>query len=59
MDIYKIMISLLDNPFAPKFYRELRDYYAKTGKINESLAFDHLIEQKFGKNVTIDHSHDN
>lgn len=43
-------MSLLDKPAAPKFYRELRDYYENKGLLNEASAIDHLIELKFKKN---------
>lgn len=49
MELYKILANLVQNPLAPRFYRELRDYYLRVGKANEAAAFDQLIEHKFGK----------
>ena len=60
MDIYQIFLALLDKPDAPKFYRELRNYYKTIGLLNEASAIDHLIENKFKKNEnSSDNSFDN
>ena len=57
MDIYQIFLELLDKPDAPKFYRELRNYYQNNNLLNEALAIDYLIENKFKKNEnSIDNS---
>lgn len=57
MDIYQIFLAILDKPDAPKFYRELRDYYKNNNLLNEASAIDHLIENKFKKNEnSIDNS---
>jgi len=47
MEIYQILISLLERPDSPKYYRELRDYYQKLGLENETEAITYLIERKF------------
>lgn len=49
MNLYKVLFNLVGNPLVPRFYRELRDYYIRMDKPNEAAAFDHLLEQKFGK----------
>lgn len=60
MNIYQILIAILDKPNAAKFYRELRNYYLNNELTNESNAIDHLIENKFKKNDTaINNSYNN
>ena len=49
MELYQILINLVKHPSAPRFYRELRDYYLKSGMFNEAAAFDRLLEHKFGE----------
>lgn len=49
MDLYKILISILDKPDVPKFYRDLQIYYQTLNKTQESSAISYLIEQKFKK----------
>jgi hypothetical protein len=50
MEIYKILLEILNKPEAPKFYRELSNYYEKNKKIQEASAIKYLLEQKFKKN---------
>lgn len=50
MELSDIFFNLLNKPDVPRFYRELRDYYASIHKFNEAAAFDHLVEKRFGKN---------
>ena len=57
MDVYKVLINLLDKPDAPKFYRELRNYYQTKGLVHEATALDYLLEIKFQKKD--DNSSDN
>lgn len=60
MNIYQILIAILDKPNATKFYRELKNYYENNELINEANAIDYLIENKFKKNdIIIDNSHNN
>lgn len=49
MDIFHILAAILDKPNAPKFYRELRDYYKNNGMLNNASAVDYLIESRFKK----------
>jgi hypothetical protein len=49
MDIYKIFLDILDKPFAPKCYRELRKYYLSKDLLQEADAISYLIEKKFEK----------
>lgn len=47
MELSKILENLISNPFSPKTYRELRDYYLAQGMVNEAEAFSLLLYQKF------------
>ena len=47
MQIYKILIEIIEKPHASKFYRDLRNYYKKEKMFDESGAIDYLISQKF------------
>jgi hypothetical protein len=49
MDIYQILLAILEKPNVPKFYRELRCYYQKIGMLQEADAIEYLIESKFEK----------
>jgi len=51
MEVYEILFELIKNPDAPKFYRDLHNFYSKLGLTNESEAFLHLLEIRFKKNV--------
>jgi hypothetical protein len=51
MEVYEILYELIKNPEAPKFYRDLQNFYEKLGLKNESEAFLKLLEIKFKKNV--------
>jgi hypothetical protein len=57
MDIYRIVANIANNPLIPKHYRELRDYYERTGNHELALAFSYLIEHKFSKNDSTDNPH--
>lgn len=50
MEVYKILLEILNKPEAPKFYRELSHYYERKGNIQEASAIKFLLEQKFKKN---------
>lgn len=47
MEIYKLLINLVENPFAAKIYSQIRDYYEKKGKTKESAAFQYLLAEKY------------
>lgn len=49
MEIYQILLAILDKPDAPKFYRELRNHYQTNGMQHEASAISYLIEKKFDK----------
>lgn len=49
MEIYEILLAILDKPDVPKFYRKLRDHYQNNGRLNEVSALNYLIEKKFEK----------
>ena len=51
MEIYDVLTRILENPEAPKFYRELQRIYENKGMENESQAFLKLLEIKFEENV--------
>jgi len=61
MEIYQILLAILDKPNVPKFYRELRNHYQTAGMLHEVSAISHLIENKFEKKdvSTLDDSLDN
>lgn len=50
MDVFQILLNILDKPSAPKFYRELYNYYKSKNMQNETEAIRYLIENKFNKN---------
>lgn len=50
MNIYQIIVNIIEKPNVPKFYREIKKYYFDNKLINESEAYDFLIQEKFGKN---------
>jgi hypothetical protein len=52
MEVYKILLEVINNPEAPKFYRDLQNFYKNEGMENESEAFLKLLEIKFKKNVS-------
>lgn len=52
MDVFKILLEVINNPEAPKFYRDLQNFYKEAGMENESEAFLELLEVKFKKNVS-------
>lgn len=49
MDIFQILVRLLEKPDVPKFYRQLREAYQSQNKLHEAEAIGYLIEKKFGK----------
>ena len=61
MEIYQILLAILEKPNVLKFYRDLGFYYQKKGMTNEASAIGHLIEKKFEKKdaIKFNNSHDN
>lgn len=57
MNIYKIYADMLEKPNAQKFYKDLKEHYEKAGMINESKAFEMLIEEKFNHDKKPDNTH--
>lgn len=57
-EISNIYLNLIKNPFIPKIYRELRDYYKSIGMDNESNAFVYLLKIKYNEiyDTNIDHT---
>ena len=49
-EVYNILLSIIEYPNVPRFYRQLRDYYIRIGKNKESLAISKVIHQKFNDN---------
>jgi hypothetical protein len=49
MEIYKILIEIIEQPEAIQFYKNLQKYYESQKMTNESDAVLHLIENKFKK----------
>ena len=59
MEIYEILLAILDKPNVPKFYRKLRSHYQNNERLNEVSALNYLIEKKFDKkDVTIPNNSD-
>lgn len=56
MDIGYILANLVKNPFAPRFYRQLKEYFLSISKKNEAEAVDFLLKTRFGEDVTFDDS---
>lgn len=56
MEIYKILLEILDKPNTPLFYRKLKIHYQNKGRLNETSALDYLIEKKFEKKDSSDNS---
>lgn len=47
MQIYEIIVKIIERPDAVNFYKNLRQYYETNKKITEVEVLDHLIRQKF------------
>lgn len=58
MNLYKIIVNLIENPNTPRFYRMARDYYNSVGKTNEAAAFSYLLKMKFGEDDTTNDTND-
>ena len=41
------LVAILENPWAEKTYRQLRDFYSTAGLEHEATSIDYLIEKKF------------
>ncbi len=50
MKLLNILADLIKTPHAPRFYRQLQDYYNNIGMYNEATALSLLIEQRFPEN---------
>jgi hypothetical protein len=48
-DISNLYLNLIKNPFVPKIYRELCDYYQNANMENESKAFSNFLYLKFNE----------
>ena len=55
LQVFKILRDMINKPFAPKFYKDLQNYYRNKGMENEAKAFEYLMEIRFNDN----NSHDN
>jgi hypothetical protein len=49
MKISTLYQDLLNNPHAPKPYRELKDHYYKLGRYDEANAFAFLLRNVFNE----------
>jgi hypothetical protein len=47
MEITQLFLEMLQYPNSPKIYREMRDMYFRSGKLQESKAFAHLLEIRY------------
>lgn len=59
MELYKIIIKLIDNPTNQEIYKNLHTYYHQNNLANEAEAVDSIIEGRFNKNDTINHTNIN
>lgn len=50
MEIYQIILKIIENPNVKRYYNEFSLHLEKTGRINESKAFKDLIEAKYASN---------
>ena len=49
MEIYNILIEIIEKPEAIQIYKNLQKYYESQRMTNEADAILHLIENKFKK----------
>lgn len=49
MEIYNILIEIIEKPEAIQFYKKLQKYYESQRMTNEANAILYLIENKFKK----------
>jgi hypothetical protein len=54
MEIYKIYIDYITNPFSTKHLRRLEEYYKKNNMLVEANAFSKLISIKNDNNTNSD-----
>lgn len=47
---------MINKPFAPKFYKDLQNYYKNKGMQNEADAFEYLMKVRFHANNTHDNT---
>lgn len=47
MRIPEILLGIAENPFSPRYYKELMQHYRAMGMSHEAEAVDHLIRAKF------------
>jgi hypothetical protein len=49
MNLYHLLVQVLDSPNHPRAYRELKKYYHDNNLEAEASAVAFLIESRFGK----------
>lgn len=47
MRISEILLGIAENPFSPRYYKELMQHYRAAGMNHEAEAVDHLMRAKF------------
>ncbi len=47
MDVYNIISSIIENPEAVQFYRDLKNHYELNSLPTEAFAIGYLLERKF------------
>mgnify|MGYP001571547783 CR=1 FL=1 len=50
MEIYQLILKIIENPNVKRHYNEFSLYLEKTGRINEFNAFKDLIKIKYASN---------
>jgi len=52
------MLGILENPFSPRYYREMIEYYNQKGMQHEAEAFKFLIGKKFDEKTKDYHNNE-
>lgn len=58
MRISDILVGILENPFSPRYYKEMMVYYKEKGMTHEAEALQYLLKQKFHEKTDDSHSHE-
>ena len=49
MNIYQLLVNLIEKPEAYKVYKDLCEHYKDKSLLEEHKAFSYLIEKRFNK----------
>jgi hypothetical protein len=56
MDLYTLLVKIVESPEVAKPYRDLRLFYEEAGRVEDAKAVGHLIEKKFANKHDADHA---